>query len=68
MKNENIVIGDIVKYADETKGIVLDINFQGNLAIYTENGCIENWIEPGYVKYIGKSVDIFHILHNLIMQ
>ena len=51
---DKIKVGDIVKY-DDTYGVVLDIDFDGELWVLSYTGCATT-INPSEVKKTGKSL------------
>lgn len=61
-KENEIIVGDIVSFEDGIKGVVMDEDGE-NIAIFTENGCVEAWMKKENVtKVKGKHIEINDIL------
>lgn len=56
-----IHVGDVVKY-DGIQAVVMDIDTVGNVALFTENACIESWIPQCLVKKTSKNIDVESLL------
>lgn len=64
-KEKEIVVGDVVSFEDGTKGVVMDEDGVDNIAIFTENGCIEAWMNKKNVTKTGEHIEIDNILTQL---
>lgn len=64
-KEKEIVVGDVVSFKDGTKGVVMDEDGVDNIAIFTENGCIEAWMNKKNVTKTGEHIEIDNILTQL---
>ena len=62
---QKIMVGDIVTLEDGTKGVVMDEDGVDNVVIFTENGCIEAWINKKYITKTGKHIDIQSVLEQI---
>jgi hypothetical protein len=62
---QKIMVGDIVALEDGTKGVVMDEDGVDNVAIFTENGCIEAWMNKKYITKTGKHIDIQGVLKQI---
>lgn len=62
---QKIMVGDIVTLEDGTKGVVMDEDGVDNVVIFTENGCIEAWMNKKYITKTGKHIDIQSILQQI---
>ena len=63
---KQVVVGDVISFEDGTKGVVMDEDDVDNIAIFTENGCIEAWTKKENVtKVDGKHVEIGDILKQI---
>lgn len=62
---QKIMVGDIVVLEGETRGVVMDEDGVDNVAIFTENGCIEAWMNKKYITKTGKHIDIQSILQQI---
>lgn len=63
-EQEKIKVGDVVEHKDEIKSVVMDV-LEEQIAVFTENGCIELWINQGNVKKTGKHIDIGSLLKKI---
>ena len=63
-KQEKIKVGDVVEHKDGIKSVVMDV-LEEQIAVFTENGCIELWINQGNVKKTGKHIDIESLLKQI---
>lgn len=59
-----INVGDVVEY-DGVQAVVMDIDIVDNVALFTENACIESWLPQCTFKKTGKHIDISSILQQL---
>ena len=62
---QKIMVGDIVTLEDGTKGVVMDEDGVDNVVIFTENGCIEAWMNKKYITKTGKHIDIHSVLEQI---
>lgn len=62
---QKIMVGDIVTLEDGTKGVVMDEDGVDNVVIFTENGCIEAWMNKKYITKTGKRIDIQSLLQQI---
>lgn len=62
---QKIMVGDIVTLEDGIKGVVMDEDGVDNVAIFTENGCIEAWMNKKYITKTGKHIDIQSLLEQI---
>ena len=62
---QKIMVGDIVALEDGIKGVVMDEDGVDNVAIFTENGCIEAWMNKKYITKTGKHIDIQSLLEQI---
>lgn len=62
---QKIMVGDIVVLEDGTKGVVMDEDGVDNVVIFTENGCIEAWMNKKYITKTGKHIDIQSLLEQI---
>ena len=62
---QKIMVGDIVTLEDGTKGVVMDEDGVDNVVIFTENGCIEAWMNKKYITKTGKRIDIQSLLEQI---
>lgn len=62
---QKIMVGDIVTLEDGTKGVVMDEDGVDNVVIFTENGCIEAWMNKKYITKTGKHIDIQSVLEQI---
>lgn len=62
---QKIMVGDIVTLEDGTKGVVMDEDGADNVVIFTENGCIEAWMNKKYITKTGKRIDIQSVLEQI---
>lgn len=62
---QKIMVGDIVTLEDGTKGVVMDEDGVDNVVIFTENGCIEAWMNKKYITKTGKHIDIQSLLEQI---
>ena len=60
-KMAKINVGDVVKY-DGIQAVVMDMDTVGNVALFTENACIESWIPQCLVKKTSKNIDVESLL------
>lgn len=64
-KEQNeIKVGDVIEY-DGIQAIVMDIDAVDNVALFTENACIESWLPQCTCKKTGKHIDISSILQQI---
>ncbi len=56
-----INVGDVVEY-DGVQAVVMDIDLVDNVALFTENACIESWLPQCTCKKTGKHIDIQSVL------
>lgn len=59
-----INVGDVVEY-DGVQAVVMDIDLVDNVALFTENACIESWLPQYTCKKTGKHIDISSILQQI---
>lgn len=59
-----INVGDVVEY-DGVQAVVMDIDLVDNVALFTENACIESWLPQCTCKKTGKHIDISSILQQI---
>lgn len=62
---QKIMVGDIVALEDGIKGVVMDEDGVDNVVIFTENGCIEAWMNKKYITKTGKHIDIQSVLEQI---
>jgi hypothetical protein len=62
---QKIMVGDIVTLEDGIKGVVMDEDGEDNVVIFTENGCIEAWMNKKYITKTGKHIDIQSLLEQI---
>lgn len=62
---QKIMVGDIITLEDGTKGVVMDEDGVDNVVIFTENGCIEAWMNKKYITKTGKHIDIQSVLQQI---
>lgn len=62
---QKIMVGDIVALEDGIKGVVMDEDGVDNVVIFTENGCIEAWMNKKYITKTGKHIDIHSVLEQI---
>ena len=62
---QKIMVGDIVTLEDGTKGVVMDEDGADNVVIFTENGCIEAWMNKKYITKTDKHIDIQSLLEQI---
>lgn len=62
---QKIMVGDIVTLEDGTKGVVMDEDGVDNVVIFTENGCIEAWMNKKYITKTDKHIDIQSVLEQI---
>lgn len=62
---QKIMVGDIVALEGGTRGVVMDEDGVDNVVIFTENGCIEAWMNKKYITKTGKHIDIQSILQQI---
>lgn len=60
-----IMVGDIVAMEDGIKGVVMDEDGVDNVVIFTENGCIEAWMNKKYITKTSKHIDIQSLLEQI---
>lgn len=63
-KMAKINVGDVVKY-DGIQAVVMDIDTVDNVALFTENSCVESWIPQCFVVKTGKHIDIAGLLEQI---
>lgn len=64
-KEQNeIKVGDVIEY-DGIQAIVMDIDAVDNVALFTENACIESWLPQCTCKKTGKHIDVSSILQQI---
>ena len=62
---QKIMVGDIVALEDGIKGVVMDEDGVDNVVIFTENGCIEAWMNKKYITKTSKHIDIQSLLEQI---
>ena len=61
---KRIKVGSVVIWSG-VKAVVMDEDGVGNVALFTENGCIEDWIDLKNVTNTGKHIDIQQLLDSI---
>lgn len=64
-KSKEINVGDVVEFEDGIKAVVLDWFDDEIFALFTENGCVQNWNKKSDFKKTGKHIDITSVLEQL---
>ena len=63
-EKQKICVGDVVEHKDGIKSVVMD-TLEEQIAVFTENGCVELWINKENVKKTGKHIDIGSLLKQI---
>lgn len=61
---KQIKVGNVVIWSG-VKALVMDEDGIGNVALFTESGCIEDWIDKSKVEKTDKHIDIQNILEQI---
>ena len=61
---KRIKVGSVVVWSG-VKAVVMDEDGVGNVALFTENGCIEDWIDLKNVTNTGKHIEVKSFLEQI---